>query len=226
MEYIVTDVQRQKDIFKYESDLEAVRANVDASFVGENLPTKLILREDGHIVFAENDEEFSEKTSTGFDTLADYVNSLQVKPNLIALVGPATVGKTYESSRVEQYVRVSLADVVKQESKRWVVDVFGEAKYESLVEIKENIRPVYNHMGSLLRHVDPDFIKKHLFNLVSENEHVIIDDVAFDEEISMIHKFGGTVLYIDRPNTFLDQTCRPQPDFRKCDGRIHLPIKK
>lgn len=133
--------------------------------------------------------------------------------NLIGLTGLPRSGKDTVAARLvgrHGYTRFAFADPLKEAAARllgrplWQMK--GEHGFDREAELPEwgfSTRWFLQVFGTecLRDQVRPDFWVQHMRNKIKLRPHarVVVTDVRFENEVDLIHEFGGLVARVERP---------------------------
>ena len=126
--------------------------------------------------------------------------------------GKSTLAEMLTKNLGEQWIRMSLGDVVKKEAAEmfnfplWMA-YDSEAKkcvvYVKDVDRKMTIREILQYWGTdVRRKEDPDYWTKKLHENVPADKHVIIDDIRFVSEVEFVRNLGGKVFRLTAYNGY------------------------
>lgn len=133
------------------------------------------------------------------------------KVRIIGICGYARSGKDEAAKALVAlgWTRAAFADALKQEALnaiRMSLIAAGHNPPSDLEtiftnpETKELYRPFLVEYGRTLRKLDPDHWVRRLYRELDADRRYIITDVRYRNEVDFIHKEGGLVVQIVRPN--------------------------
>ena len=132
---------------------------------------------------------------------------------LIGVAGPKNSGKDTFANRFSLYVPCvirAFAEPVKRTCKQLFLlteHQMYDPEAKERVDERWNLTPrqMFQQVGTdyVRRQVDPNFWLKHLEFWYQKNNtgshNIIVPDVRFQNEVDLIHRLGGKVVYIYRP---------------------------
>ena len=155
--------------------------------------------------------------------------------NIIGLVGYKGSGKTTVAKILQDsrgYVKIAFADKLKIVAKQIYnltnEQVYGPAK--DLVDHRYGITPrfILQRLGTeVCRSIHPDTWVMDLENTIVTRSNIkskcyVIDDVRYPNEVNLVHRLGGEVWLINRPNIYKDEDSHnsEKPELLKVDHVI------
>lgn len=130
---------------------------------------------------------------------------------IVGLSGKIGTGKTTLANLICKQIpgmaRISFADALRQE----VSDCYGIPLEWMLTQEGKNrvvdkdvagghavtVRDLLQMHGVFRREMDRDYWVKKTGDILVQNHHFIIDDVRFNNEAALVHKYGGIMVRID-----------------------------
>lgn len=133
---------------------------------------------------------------------------------ILALTGYSKVGKTELAKTMQDYERISFADVLKMEVTR--VLELNDIHTDLWSRDKEEWRWLLVGWGRMRREQDRDYWIKQLYARIAplDEQSYVIDDLRYQNELEWVEKHGGLVIGITRPG------------FKAANDEEHTSIKQ
>lgn len=133
---------------------------------------------------------------------------------ILALTGFSKVGKSTLADTMQDYERVSFADVLKHEVTRLLAA--NDIEVNLWGKDKEEWRWLLVGWGRMRREQDRNYWIKQLYARIAplDEQSYVIDDLRYQNELEWVKKHGGLVIGITRPG------------FKAANDEEHTSIKQ
>ncbi len=143
---------------------------------------------------------------------------------IIGLCGYSRTGKDTAAANMPGWTRFAFADALKEDLHSFA-DLLHVQISRFTPEEKEKFRPLMVAWGATARTFSPGFWIRRLRTAIDlfppENPKIVITDVRYRDEVDAIYRWGGKVVYIERPG-YSPGNDEEKRSFKEID--VKLPV--